>query len=100
MGSFEADISAAGYEEDAAEDELDCAGVDCGSRARRQSPLVREGEEYVPNISHVFRQDQHLYLLYEIYDPSREKAADAAKGAKPGIDLLSSLELIQRDEGV
>jgi len=50
----------------------------------------------VPNISHVFRQDQHLYLLYEIYGPAREKpAADAAKGTKPGINLLSSLELIQ-----
>jgi hypothetical protein len=57
---------------------------------------VRNGEEYVPNISHVFRQDQHLYLLYEIYAPTREKpAAGAPKGTKPGIDLLSSLELIQ-----
>jgi hypothetical protein len=64
--------------------------------SKKQDPLVRNGEEYVPNISHVFRQDQHLYLLYEIYDPAREKAAaDAPKGSKPGINLLSSLELIQ-----
>jgi hypothetical protein len=64
--------------------------------SKKQDPLVRNGEEYVPNISHVFRQDQHLYLLYEIYAPTREKpAADAAKGTKPGINLLSSLELIQ-----
>jgi hypothetical protein len=60
-------------------------------------PLVRNGQEYVPNISHVFRQDQHLYLLYEVYDPAHEKAAaaDDPKGSKPGINLLSSLELIQ-----
>jgi VWFA-related protein len=59
-------------------------------------PLVRNGQAYVPNISHVFRQDQHLYLLYEIYDPAHEKPADnQSKGTKPGIDLLSSLELIQ-----
>jgi VWFA-related protein len=59
-------------------------------------PLVRNGQEYVPNISHVFRQDQHLYLLYEVYAPEREKPAEnAPKGTKPGIDLLSSLELIQ-----
>jgi len=64
--------------------------------SKKQDPLVRNGQEYVPNISHVFRQDQHLYLLYEIYGPAREKvAADAAKGTKPGINLLSSLELIQ-----
>jgi len=64
--------------------------------SKKQNPLVRNGEEYVPNISHVFRQDQHLYLLYEIYDPAREKtAADAPRGSKPGINLLSSLEMIQ-----
>jgi hypothetical protein len=64
--------------------------------SKKESPLVRGGEEYVPNISHVFRQDQHLYLLYEIYSPAHEKAAaEAPKGTKPGINLLSSLELIQ-----
>jgi VWFA-related protein len=64
--------------------------------SKAQTPLVRGGQEYVPNISHVFRQDQHLYLLYEIYSPAKEKAAaDAPKGTKPGIDVLSSLELIQ-----
>jgi VWFA-related protein len=64
--------------------------------SKKTSPLIRGGLEYVPNISHVFRQDQHLYLLYEIYSPAREKAAvDAPKGTKTGINLLSSLELIQ-----
>jgi len=64
--------------------------------SKKDSPLVRGGEEYVPNISHVFRQDQQMYLLYEIYGPAHEKAAaDAPKGTKPGINLLSSLELIQ-----
>jgi VWFA-related protein len=64
--------------------------------SKKQDPLVRNGEEYVPNISHVFRQDQHLYLLYEIYDPAQQKAPEnAPKGTKPGINLLSSLELIQ-----
>ena len=61
------------------------------------SPLVREGQQYVPNISHVFRQGQHLYILYEVYDPSKVKAAAdaAAKVAKGQINLVSSLELIQ-----
>ncbi|HTH43010.1 MAG TPA: VWA domain-containing protein [Terracidiphilus sp.] len=63
--------------------------------SKRNDPLVRNGEEYVPNISHVYRQDQHMYLLYEIYNPAREKSQDLPKGAKPGINLLSSLELIQ-----
>ena len=64
--------------------------------SKKQDPTVRHGQEFVPNISHVFRQDQHLYLLYEIYDPAKEKPADnAAKSTKAGINLLSSLELIQ-----
>ncbi len=68
--------------------------------SKKDDPLVRDGEEYVPNISHVFRQNQHMYLLYEVYDPARAKVEESdprgtpAK-AKPGIDLLSSLELIQ-----
>jgi len=64
--------------------------------SKSNTPLVRSGQEYVLNISHVFRTDQHLYLLYEIYSPTKEKlAADAPKGTKAGISLLSSLELIQ-----
>jgi len=64
--------------------------------SKKTTPLVHEGQEYVPNISHVFRRDQHLYLYYEIYNPTREKAAEnQPKGTKPGISLLSSLELIQ-----
>jgi VWFA-related protein len=64
--------------------------------SKKDDPLVRNGEEYVPNISHVFRQDQHMYLLYEIYDPAHQKPAEGApKEPKTAIDLLSSLELIQ-----
>ena len=63
--------------------------------SKDSDPLVRNGQQYVPNISHVFRQNQHMYLLYEIYDPAHEKAANGAKDAKQPINLLSSLELIQ-----
>ena len=95
MGSFEADITLP----DMKKAPLKMSSILLASQRRtskQASPLVREGQEYVPNISHVFRQDQHLYLLYEIYNPAREKVeGSAAKGAKPGINLLSSLELIQ-----
>jgi VWFA-related protein len=64
--------------------------------SKEQTPLVRGGVAYVPNISHVFRQDQHMYLLYEVYSPAREKPQEnAPRGTRPGINLLSSLELIQ-----
>ena len=63
--------------------------------SKQDSPIVRNGQQFVPNISHVFRQNQHLYLLYEVYGPAKEKLLNAAKGTKPGINLLSILELIQ-----
>jgi VWFA-related protein len=95
MGSFEAEITLP----DLKKVPLKMSSIVLASMrvpSKKQDPMVRNGEEYVPNISHVFRQDQHLYLLYEIYAPTREKpATDSAKGTKPGIDLLSSLELIQ-----
>jgi VWFA-related protein len=95
MGSFEADITLPEMKKTP----LKMSSILLASArqpSKLQSPLIRGGQEYVPNISHVFRQDQHLYLLYEIYSPAHEKpAADAPKGAKAGINLLSSLELIQ-----
>jgi VWFA-related protein len=95
MGSFEAQITLP----DMKKSPLRMSSIVLASTrqpSKAQNPLVRGGEEYVPNISHVFRQDQHLYLLYEVYSPTQEKPAEnAPKGTKAGINLLSSLELIQ-----
>jgi hypothetical protein len=65
------------------------------AKDNQPDPLVRNGQQYVPNIAHVFRQNQHMYLLYEIYEPARAKPAAGAKENKSAIDLLTSLELIQ-----
>ena len=48
------------------------------------NPLVRDGVEWIPNVPHVFRQDQHLYFLYEVYDPTRQRGAPAP-AASPGL---------------
>jgi hypothetical protein len=47
------------------------------------NPLVRDGVEWIPNVAHVFRQDQHLYFLYEVYDPAKEKGVGAANSPAP-----------------
>jgi VWFA-related protein len=95
MGSFEAEIALPEMKKAP----LKMSSIVLASArqtSKKSTPLVRNGLEYVPNISHVFRQDQHLFLLYEIYSPAKEKLAEGApKGTKPGIRLLSSLELIQ-----
>jgi hypothetical protein len=95
MGSFETDITLPEMKKQT----LKMSSIVLASLrqpSKKSSPMIRGGQEYVPNISHVFRQDQHLYLLYEVYGPAREKPAqNQPRGTKPGIDLLSSLELIQ-----
>jgi VWFA-related protein len=65
------------------------------------NPLDRDGVQWVPNVAHVFRQNQHLYLLYEVYDPTREKDAPA-QAPSPGLGrredgpvrVLTSMELL------
>ena len=53
------------------------------------NPLVRDGVEWIPNVPHVFRQDQHLYFMYEVYDPARQKGAPAL-AASPGLTRRDS----------
>ncbi len=53
------------------------------------NPLVRDGVEWIPNVPHVFRQDQHLYFLYEVYDPAKQKGA-AAPASFARVDAAGS----------
>jgi hypothetical protein len=63
--------------------------------------LVRDGVEWIPNVPHVFRQDQHLYFLYEVYDPTKQKG-EAEPTASPGLSrreagpvrVLTSIEFL------
>jgi VWFA-related protein len=96
MGSFEADITLP----DTRKVPLKLSSVVLASMrapSKATTPLSYSGQQYVPNISHVFRQGQHLYILYEVYDPTKVKAAadSTSKVAKGQISLISSLELIQ-----
>lgn len=36
------------------------------------NPLVRDGIELVPNLTHIISRDQKLYLYYEVYDPQTD----------------------------
>src|SRR5580700_1737590 len=77
---------------------------------KTDNPLIREGQQIIPNLPHVFRQDQHLYFLYEIYNPAKatatvteQPAADngAAKKSKnskdtatPPVRVFTSIEFL------
>jgi VWFA-related protein len=56
------------------------------------NPLIHDGSEIVPNVTHVFSLAQHLFLYYEVYDPGRSNTATSGSGqAKPGIHLLTNV---------
>jgi len=72
------------------------------------NPLIRDNRELVPNITHVFAPDQHLYLQYEVYDAVKgknpapaggqnetAKDAPAAKPQKDSIRVFTSIEFLQ-----
>lgn len=103
MGSFETDIQVP----DLKKASLKLSSVVLSSQRTPNTaknlvnPLVRDGVELVPNVAHVFRQDQHLYFLYEVYDPSR-KVEGGAPASSPGLGrrpsgavrVLTSIEFL------
>ena len=76
---------------------------------KTENPLMRDGSEVVPSVTHVFSSGQHLYLYYEVYDPARGTTpaglsrgnsnwhgGNAAPSAvNSGIRLLSSVAFFQ-----
>jgi VWFA-related protein len=76
------------------------------SKKRAVDPLIQDQTQLVPNVTHVFTRDQHLYLQYEVYDaergkvavePAAGKAAGAEKPKQPreSIHVLTSIEFLQ-----
>jgi VWFA-related protein len=51
---------------------------------KNENPLIQDQSQLVPNVTHVFTRDQHLYLQYEIYDPAKGKVA-LEPGAAPSV---------------
>jgi VWFA-related protein len=103
MGSFETDIQVP----DLKKSPLKMSSVVLASQRTPNTaknspdPLIRDGLEWVPNIPHVFRQDQHLYFLYEVYDPTKQKGTPEPAAA-PGltrrdsgpVHVLTSIEFL------
>jgi hypothetical protein len=67
-------------------------------------PLITEQTELVPSVTHVFQQDQKLYLQYEVYDASKAKASDTGnhegKNGHATVRVLSNIEFLQGEAKV
>ena len=103
MGSFETDITVPDLKKSPLKlSSVVLASQKAPNQAKRVvSPLVRDGQELVPNVPHVFRQDQHLFFMYEVYDPASD-AKLPPQSASPGLErreggpvrVLTSIEFM------
>ena len=105
MGSFETDIQVPDMKKAAAEAQLhrhvQPAHAEHAEEGRRSRwcATARSGCRTCP---HVFRQDQHLFFLYEVYAPAKDTAAPGAGAAAPGLTrreggavrVLTSIEFL------
>jgi len=103
MGSFETDLQVP----DLKKSPLKLSSIVLSSQRvantakKAVNPLVRDGVEWIPNVPHVFRQDQHLYFLYEVYDPAKQKGTPEP-ASSPGLTrreggpvrVLTSIEFL------
>jgi VWFA-related protein len=91
MGSFETDLQVP----DLKKSPLKLSSIVLSSQRvpntakKAVNPLVRDGVEWIPNVPHVFRQDQHLYFLYEVYDPAKQKGTPEP-ASSPGLTRRQS----------
>ena len=114
MGSFETDVQVPDLRKAPLKMSsvvLSSQRVPAGVRKKNAAdPLVQDQNELVPNVTHVFTQDQHMYLQYEVYDAAKEKnagkgaapaeassgrATGPAKPARDAVRVLSSIEFLQ-----
>jgi VWFA-related protein len=62
-------------------------------KRKTDNPLVRDGSEVIPSVTHVFSSGQHLYFYYEVYDPARGTNSQGGQGSS--IRLMSSVAFFQ-----
>ena len=96
MGSFETDIVIP----DLKKATIKMSSVAIGSqlqpapKKKNENPLVRDGNELLLNVAHVFSSNQTLYFYYEVYDPAKAKPNEASGAKQPpkgSVRLLTSV---------
>jgi len=53
------------------------------------NPLIVGDEKLVPNITHVFRRNQNLYVTFDVYDAQPDPANPKSRRVKVSLDLFN-----------
>jgi VWFA-related protein len=96
IGSYETDFVVPDLKGDAIKMSSVVLGtqLQAGAGRNNRNPLVRDGRELVPNVTHVVSAGQHLYFYYEVYDPAKPSSGASDASAAPatsGIKVLTSI---------
>ena len=123
MGTFETDVQVPDLRKVPLRSSsvvLSSLRIPATGKNKATNPLVGDQTELVPNVTHVFSADQHMYLQFEVYDAAKGKStqpvtanpANSAqgqagnqpsnqdfshKGEKESIRVLTSVEFLQND---
>ena len=100
MGSFETDIEVPELKTQPLKmsSVVLASQIQTVKKSANPNPLIHDGSEIIPNITHVFAASQHLFLYYEVYDPAAGPASAGSPRtaeSKPGIRLLSNVDFFQ-----
>jgi VWFA-related protein len=87
MGSFETDLDVPDLKQQNLKmsSVVLASQVETAKKGSAVNPLVRDGSEIIPNVTHVFSSAGHMRLYYEVYEPGR--------AAGHGIHLVTSVAL-------
>ena len=58
-------------------------------RAIQANPLILGDQKVIPNITHVFRRSQNLYVNFDVYDAQPDPANDRTRRVKVGMGLFN-----------
>ena len=91
MGSFETDLDVPDLKQQHLKmsSVVLASQVETAKKGSTLNPLVRDGLEIIPSVTHVFSSAQHLRLYYEVYEPGRVGTSGH------GIHLVSSVALFR-----
>jgi VWFA-related protein len=96
MGSFETDLNVPDLKTPLKMSSIVLASqLQTAKKGDASNPLIRDGEEIIPNVTHVFSPSQHLRLYYEVYDPGHSTASAAKAGSGSDIHLLSNVSFFR-----
>jgi VWFA-related protein len=96
MGSFETDLNVPDLKTPLKMSSIVLASqLQTAKKGDASNPLIRDGEEIIPNVTHVFSPSQHLRLYYEVYDPGHSNASAAKAGSGSDIHLLSNVSFFR-----